>query len=69
MQKEVSRRMFNTKEAANYCRLGRSTLEKLRCVGGGPAYLKLGAKRVVYDPSDLDKWLAGHKRSNTSGDR
>lgn len=63
----LSRRMLNTREAASYCRLGRSTLEKLRCAGGGPAYLKLGAKRVVYDPADLDKWLAAHKRSNTSG--
>jgi hypothetical protein len=51
-----------TPEAADYVGHGKSTLDKLRLSGGGPAYIKIG-KRVVYD---LDEWCAKHKRTNTS---
>jgi hypothetical protein len=50
--------------AADYCQVSKSTLNKLRCYGGGPLYLKLG-RRVVYDRLDLDQWLAGKKVANT----
>lgn len=33
-----------------------STLAKLACVGGGPAFRKDGAKYVVYDLTELDRW-------------
>jgi hypothetical protein len=33
-----------------------STLCKLRCIGGGPRYLKNGS-RVFYRPSALSEWL------------
>ncbi|ANY78466.1 hypothetical protein BB934_09675 [Microvirga ossetica] len=59
------RKKLSTLEAAAYLGLGKSTLDKLRLTGGGPAYSQLG-KRVVYDPSDLEAWFAQHKRSNTS---
>lgn len=57
--------MLRTDEAAAYCGSTASTLEKLRCFGGGPRFLKLG-RRVVYDPSDLDEWLAKRRRTSTS---
>jgi len=50
--------------AAEYCGIGMSTFEKLRCYGGGPAYYKLG-RRVVYDRTDLDAWIAQNKRLST----
>lgn len=56
---------LNTKQACNYCGLGYSTLNKLRLYGGGPKYIKIGA-RVIYDTADLDAWLAAHQRRNTS---
>ena len=59
------RRMLDTLEAATYAGLGKSTLEKLRLYGGGPTYIKVG-KRVVYDISDLDAWLASRRRQSTS---
>lgn len=62
---KLARRMLRTAEAADYCGSSASTFEKLRLVGGGPRYVKLG-RRVVYDPADLDAWLAGHRRSSTS---
>jgi hypothetical protein len=37
----------------------------MRVYGGGPLYIKVGA-RVVYDGIDLDAWLSGKKIANTS---
>ena len=59
------KRMLPTKEAADSLGLSKSTLDKMRVFGGGPHFLKLG-RRVVYDPTDLDKWLALHRRTSTS---
>lgn len=62
---EIARRMMRTQEAAEYCGSSVSTFEKLRLYGGGPRYVKLG-RRVVYDPADLDTWLAANRRTSTS---
>jgi predicted DNA-binding transcriptional regulator AlpA len=59
------RRMLLTREAADLSGLSKSTLDKMRVFGGGPPYLKIG-RRVVYDPVDLDQWLASHRRKSTS---
>jgi hypothetical protein len=50
---------------ATYTNLSKSSLDKLRVYGGGPLYIKVGA-RVVYDRVDLDTWLIGKKVANTS---
>ena len=60
-----SKRMLRTCEAADYCGSSASTFEKLRLFGGGPRYMKIG-RRVVYDPTDLDAWLAANRRTSTS---
>jgi predicted DNA-binding transcriptional regulator AlpA len=59
------RRMLSTPEAASYCGSSASTFAKLRLYGGGPLYVKVG-RRVVYDPADLDRWLASQRRASTS---
>jgi hypothetical protein len=44
------------------------TLAKLRVLGGGPPYRKIG-RLVVYDPSDLAEWASAKMsapRRNTS---
>jgi predicted DNA-binding transcriptional regulator AlpA len=57
--------LTDTKAAADYVGLTGSTLEKQRCFGGGPRYLKLG--RVVrYRISDLDDWLEERTIASTS---
>lgn len=38
-----------------------ATLAKLRCVGGGPLFLKHGS-RVRYRPSALNAWLQSRTR-------
>lgn len=57
---------LETQPAAEYVGSAKKTLEKLRCHGGGPAYIKHGRK-VVYQVSDLDAWVDRHRRTSTSG--
>jgi hypothetical protein len=56
---------LDVEAAAKYSNLSKSSLNKLRVYGGGPLYIKVGA-RVVYDRLDLDTWLTGKKVANTS---
>lgn len=56
---------LETEPAAEYVGSKKKTLEKLRVVGGGPAYIKHG-RRVVYQVSDLDAWIDQHRRTSTS---
>jgi hypothetical protein len=64
-QEYKQRKMLNASAAAEYCGSSASTFAKLRLYGGGATYVKLG-RRVVYDPADLDRWLAEHRRASTS---
>ena len=57
--------MLNVRQAAEHAGVSKSYLDKLRMTGGGPLYIKVGA-RVVYDQVDLDTWLASKKVANTS---
>jgi len=59
------RPMLATAQAADYCGLSASTLNKGRVYGDGPSFLKLG-RRVVYHPEDLDAWLIARRRTSTS---
>jgi predicted DNA-binding transcriptional regulator AlpA len=58
-------RLLNVIEAATRLSVSASYLNKLRITGGGPPFLKIGA-RVAYDPVDLSTWLEGQKRRSTS---
>jgi hypothetical protein len=57
--------VLDTTAAANFTGLAVATLAKLRCIGGGPAYLKLGRK-VVYRAGDLAHWLSTRRVYSTS---
>lgn len=57
-------RPLSRKEASGYL-LSRhgisrapSTLAKLAVLGGGPVFRKVNSRLVVYDPADLDAWVA-----------
>jgi hypothetical protein len=56
---------LRTKAAAEYSGLTKSTLEKFRLTGGGPAYIKI-VHTVIYDTDDLDAFLAAHRRQSTA---
>ncbi|MBU6406603.1 MAG: hypothetical protein KGS44_05620 [Alphaproteobacteria bacterium] len=46
-----------------------STLNKLRCRGAGPKFLKLRGTAVRYEPKDLDSWIESRRRRSTSETR
>jgi hypothetical protein len=49
--------------AAAYCGVSPSYLNKLRVVGSGPTFIRLGC-RITDDSRDLDAWVnAGRRRS------
>ena len=58
-------RRLSVEEASRFTGLSCSTLNKLRCRGGGPRFAKVG-RRVIYDVADLDNWLANHLKTSTS---
>ena len=56
---------LNTIQAAQYLKVSKQWLEKLRCEGGGAKFSLLG-RRVVYRRSDLDAWALKRVRTSTS---
>ena len=65
MSVTVSAALLREAEAAR--RLGTSvrTLQKWRCSGKGPRFVRL-SRAVRYDPSDLDAFIAVGRRTSTS---
>lgn len=58
--------LLTTGEAAELTRLSKGTLNRLRVIGGGPKYLKIGPRKVYYRRSDIDAWLAERVYGSTS---
>ncbi|MEM8971713.1 MAG: helix-turn-helix domain-containing protein [Pseudomonadota bacterium] len=58
--------VLTTRQAASYLGLSVSTLNKWRCYGFGPKYLKLG-RAVRYQQQELDRYLAGRLYQSTLG--
>ena len=48
---------LTTPEAAAFLRLAPRTLLAYRKAGGGPSYVRAGARRVIYARTELDRWL------------
>jgi predicted DNA-binding transcriptional regulator AlpA len=61
----VNNYVLTTRQAAAHVGLSPSQMAKLRCLGGGPLYAKLGAA-VRYATADLDDWVARHRRQSTA---
>lgn len=62
---ESKKRLLISRDAAAYLSLATQTLAKMRWDGSSPPYFKIG-RQVVYDPVDLDAWLAVRRRRSTS---
>jgi excisionase family DNA binding protein len=52
---------MNTKQAAERYGLSASWLNKLRLSSNGSPHLKVG-RRVLYQRSTFEKWLASHRQ-------
>lgn len=62
------KKLLNTVEVAAMTGLSKSTLEKRRLSGQPPKFIKLGTKRVAYDPADIAQWIEQQRRRSTSDD-
>ena len=58
--------VFTTRQAAQHLGLSISTLNKWRCYGYGPKYLKLG-RAVRYRQEELDYFIEARLLSSTLG--
>lgn len=63
-RKQASRRLHR-KLAAVYIGTSLSWLDKSRLRGDGPVYLQIGG-RIIYDTTDLDRFMAERRRRSTS---
>lgn len=52
-------------EAGTFLKLSPRTLEKMRTIGGGPRFRKLG-RRVMYKQADLEAWADARACESTS---
>lgn len=59
--------LLNVREAAARLGLSKSTLDKWRCAGKGPRYVKSTDRAVRYDPADLDAWIAARRSKHAAG--
>lgn len=57
--------LLHTRAAARYLACSESFLAKLRCAGGGPKFVKIGAS-VGYRRSALDEWLDARSFKSTT---
>lgn len=58
--------VLTVKEAAEYLKLGKPTLDRYRVLGGGPRFAKISGGAVRYRLADLDSWLESKIISSTS---
>ena len=58
-------RLLSEKEVEQFYGITRRWLQKKRCTGGGPIFIKIG-KSVRYRISDIESFLEAHRRSSTS---
>jgi len=57
--------LMTVEQAAQYLGLAVSTLNKWRCHGGGPVFLKMG-RAVRYKLENLDNYITRSERQSTS---
>lgn len=52
---------LSTPEIAEHLGVSASWLNKLRMWGEGPPFYKLGARCVVYELAEVDRWVEAHR--------
>jgi len=57
---------LTVKEAAEYLRLAKGTLDHWRTTGAGPRFIKISTRKILYDTADLDAWLNQRKQTSTA---
>jgi predicted DNA-binding transcriptional regulator AlpA len=57
---------MDVREAAMRLGLSKSTLDKMRCSGRGPRFIRATDRAVRYDPADLQAFADERRRRSTS---
>ena len=65
-QENLSSPYLTVPQAADYLRVSKNHLDKLRVSGRGPPFARLGRRKVLYRRSDLDKWVDERIYGSTS---
>lgn len=65
---KLNETFLNTTEAAQFLKVSPRTIEKWRITGEGPEFLRLGRRRVVYRPEDLESWAETGRCRSIWGD-
>ena len=59
-------RLLTQREAALALLLSTRSMERMRCTGGGPKFVRLSRGRIAYRDIDLQEWIAKRVVSSTS---
>jgi len=62
----ISLGALNTDQAADYTGLSKATLEKFRCSGGGPRFVRYSRRAVRYRVAEIDAWMDSRTVAHTS---
>jgi predicted DNA-binding transcriptional regulator AlpA len=60
------RRLLDVREAAARLGLSKSTLDKMRCSGRGPRFIRATDRAIRYDPEDLKAFADERRQRSTS---
>jgi predicted DNA-binding transcriptional regulator AlpA len=58
--------LLTQREAALALSLSTRSMERMRCEGGGPKYVRLSRGRIAYREEDLRDWIARRVVGSTS---
>lgn len=58
--------LLDVRAAAAWLGLSKSTLDKMRCRGTGPRFIRATARAVRYDPKDLAEFVRARSQASTS---
>jgi phage terminase Nu1 subunit (DNA packaging protein) len=64
----MAQKLLTQQRLSDLIDVSERTLERWRVEGTGPAFVKAGRK-VLYQPEDVDNWLAASRRQSTSEQR
>lgn len=59
-------RYLTSIEAAKHLRLSERTLSYLRAQSGGPPFIAISRRRIVYDVAELDRWARSRQFNSIS---
>lgn len=57
--------LLDVRSAAAWLGLSKSTLDKMRCYGVGPRFIRATGRAVRYDPADLRAFAEGRRQHST----